>query len=82
MHESLLKPCLCTFPVRVRIEKSPTMESINALKIIVQHPNKSGNAGGVMRALCQDCMLPEAPPTESDAGSQTKTIATGRVTVC
>ena len=26
-------------------------------------------------------MLPEAPPTESDAGSQTKTFATGRVTV-
>ena len=57
------------------------MESINALKIIVQHPNKSGNAGGVMRVLCQDCMLPEAPPMESDAGSQTKTIATGRVSV-
>ena len=48
-------------PRRMRVVSNPgiipptphysPVESINALKTIVQHPNKSGNTGGVMRVL-------------------------------
>ena len=33
MHESLVKPCLCTFPVRVRIEKLEGQERAKRVKL-------------------------------------------------